>query len=224
MDPDWEDAVIDPYYDHKGIIIYHGDCKDVLPQLSKVDLILTDPPYGIGESNEKNSSRDCLATTTDFGHYEWDYKKIDKKTINHIITMANKTIIFGGNYYNLPPANCWLIWDKDNGANDFADAEIAWTNLKKAIRLKKYRWQGMLQEHMGNKEVRIHPTQKPVEVMRWCIMQAGGIDSILDPFVGSGTTLIAAKQLNCKAIGIEIEEKYCELAAKRLSQEVMEFD
>ena len=132
-------------------------------------------------------------------------------------------IIFGGNYYNLPPTSCWLIWDKDNGVTDFADAEMAWTNMPKAVRLIRWRWNGMLQQRGGqDKEPRQHPTQKPLPVMRWCIQQApDDVVTILDPFMGSGTTLRAAKDLSRKAIGIEIEERYCETAANRLAQGVL---
>jgi len=134
-------------------------------------------------------------------------------------------MFFGGNYFadKLPPSSCWLVWDKDNTGN-FADCELVWTNLPKAVRRIIYRWNGLLQQDMKHKEYRYHPTQKPVPVMKWCILQAGEILTMADPFMGSGTTLVAAKSLNRYSIGIEIEEKYCEIAAKRCSQEVMELD
>lgn len=216
-----------PYYDDgKGIVIYLGDCRDILPELPKVDLVLTDPPYGIGESNEKNSSRGNLAKVTDFGHYNWDKKPVDKERLWNTILKGEKAIIFGGNFFELPPSPCWFVWDKDNGNNDFADCELAWTNYKRAVRKFKFTWNGMIQQNMKEKEIRFHPTQKPTELMRWCIQQADYWNipqTILDPFMGSGTTLRASKDLGRKCIGIEMEEKYCEIAAKRLQQEVFDF-
>lgn len=137
---------------------------------------------------------------------------------------AKHRIIFGGNYFPLPPSRCWLVWDKDNGASHYADCELAWTNLDKAVRMYRWRWNGMLQEDMSRKEYRVHPTQKPLSLMRWAITQAPrDVGSILDPFMGSGTTLVASKLLGMGAVGIDKDERYCEIAAKRLAQRVLEF-
>ena len=216
-----------PYYQDKHCTIYHGDCREILPTLEPVDLVLTDPPYGIGEAAGANKSRGKLATSKDYGVATWDNERIDKVTIRACIAAGRHAIIFGGNYYTdfLPQNTCWLIWDKENGESDFADCEIAWTNLPGAVRRIRHMWNGMLRK--GN-ETRYHPTQKPTHVITWCISKADEktkqeVGTILDPFLGSGTTLRAAKDLGRKAIGIEIEEKYCEIAAKRLRQEVLEF-
>jgi len=213
-------VLVKPYYQDDAVTIYHGDCREILPSLS-ADLLVTDPPYGIGESAKKNNSRGGLAKPTDYGTDDWD-KKTRVAEVSLAIQRASKAIVFGGNYYDLPPTNCWLVWDKENGDNDFADCELAWTNFKSAVRLFRYRWAGMLQGNMAKKEKREHPTQKPLPLMLWCVekySEAG--QTILDPFMGSGTTLRAAKDLGRKAIGIELEEKYCEIAAKRMSQEVL---
>jgi DNA modification methylase len=211
-----------PYYEHDGIVIYHGDCREILPQLEPVDLVLTDPPYGIGEARGKNKSRSKCAVAKDFGIAAWDDKPPSRWMFDWLMELSRHQIIFGGNYFGLPPSSCWLVWDKDNGLSDFADCELAWTNLSKAVRRLKWRWAGMLQENMAEKEYREHPTQKPLEVMKWAIKQAhDDCLTILDPFMGSGTTLRAAKDLGRKCIGIEIEEKYCEIAVKRLAQEVL---
>lgn len=209
-----------PYYQDEAVTIYHGDCRDILPELPKVDLVLTDPPYGIGEAAGKNKSRVQLAQPKDYGDLDWDNQPAAQDLIDKIRLYGKWAIIFGGNFYTLPASSCWLVWDKDN-SGDFADAELAWTNLPKAVRIFKWRWNGMLQENMKEKEYRYHPTQKPVSLMRWCLQLVPDAQLILDPFMGSGTTLRAAKDLGRKAIGIEIEEKYCEIAAKRMSQTVM---
>ena len=208
-----------PYYDHAGIQIFHGDCRDILPTLPKVDLVLTDPPYGISEANGKNTSRSSLAKAVDYGVAGWDDNPVEQMFIDRLIRLSRHQIIFGGNYYALPPTSCWLVWDKINGANDFADCEMAWTSLPKAVRLIRHQWHGMIR--VGHEE-RWHPTQKPLNVMKWALSHAPkDCETILDPFMGSGTTLVAAKQLGRRAIGIELEEKYCEIAAKRLSQEML---
>lgn len=211
-----------PYYDEGGITIYNADCREVLYALGRVDLVCTDPPYGIGEARGKNKSSGKLAVAKDFGVEAWDDAPPSRWILDCLMEMSRHQIIFGGNYFGLPASSCWLVWDKDNGLSDFADCELAWTNLPKAVRRLKWRWAGMLQENMAEKEYREHPTQKPLEVMKWAIKQAPDECAlVLDPFMGSGTTLRAAKDLGRKAIGIEISEKYCEIAAKRLSQEVL---
>lgn len=205
--------------------LYLGDCAEILPTLGKVDAVVTDPPYGINESSDKVKSRQrkiggnssALADQRDYGEFHWDQKTPDKSIIDAMLEMSNWQIVFGGNYFDLPPTKCWLVWDKENGENDFADAELAWTNLNKAVRLKRYMWNGMLR---ANKETRgDHPTQKPIGIMEWCIShlpENSGI--ILDPFMGSGTTGVAAMNLQRKFIGIEREPKYFEIACKRIEQ------
>jgi DNA modification methylase len=213
-----------PYYQDAACTIYHANCLDILPHLAPVDLVLTDPPYGIGESNEKNATREKLAMPKNYGHYAWDKDRLPEH-IKAALSAGRNAIIFGGNYYTdvLPPSSSWIVWDKDN-SGDFADCELAWTSHKKAVRKFKWRWNGMLQECMGQyKEHRSHPTQKPLALMKWCISNYPPSQTILDPFMGSGTTLRAAKDLNRHAIGIEISEQYCEIAARRLQQEVLNF-
>ena len=199
----------------EGVTLYLGDCREILPTLGKVDAVVTDPPYGIGENSAKVASRGKLAQPIDYGHFDWDQRPIDAAVIDLIRGMSRKQIIFGGNYFDLPPTPCWLVWDKLNGATDFADCELAWTNLDKAVRRVQWRWNGMIRAEKGTRE---HPTQKPREVMKWCI---GNLPNdcltILDPFAGSGTTGVAAVQLGRKFIGIEIEESYFNIACRRIS-------
>ena len=212
-----------PYYDHDGILIYNADCKDVLPTLGSFDILLTDPPYGIGADNRKQIlSRGKLAVPIDYGESDWDSAPPDSDLLKVCRQLCKSQVLWGGNYFDVPPSSCWLVWDKDNGSNDFADCELAWTNLQKAVRKFKWRWNGMLQEKAGrHKEHRVHPTQKPVPLMRWCLSLVPDAKTVLDPFMGSGTTLVAAKLEGRKAVGIEINEKYCEAAANRLAQGVL---
>lgn len=211
-----------PYYEEKGITIYHGDCREILPSLPMVDLVLTDPPYGIKADNRNRIlSRGKLAKPTDYGESDWDGQTPNEHTMALCRTRGINCILWGGNYFDSPPSPAWLVWDKMNGANDFADCELAWTNLKQAVRLFRFMWNGMLRQGESRGVPRVHPTQKPVELMTWCISFAPNAKTILDPFMGSGTTLRAAKDLGRKAIGIEVSEKYCEIAARRMSQEVL---
>lgn len=223
-----------PYYEHAGQTIYHGDCREILPGLPRCDLLLTDPPYGLGLGRAKNRQgqgvkRNMTGLVTgkaikprDYGDADWDDSPADDATLEMARSLTEKHIIFGGNYFTLPPTKCWLVWDKLRGDTDFADCELAWTSLSKAVKRIAYKWNGFLVDPDSTDE-RVHPTQKPLAVMKWCIKQAGESGTILDPFMGGGTTLVAAKNLGRKAIGIEIEERYCEIAAKRLSQEVFDF-
>ena len=199
--------------------------------MDAADLVLTDPPYGIGadraHKGRANTQRGkSLWTAKDYGGPIWDDTPPDADTIDMVRNWGVNAIVWGGNHFQLPPARCWLVWDKDNGTNKYADCELAWTNLDKAVRMTRYKWHGMFQEHAGrNKETRYHPTQKPVAVMMWCIEQAPrDIKMVLDPFMGSGTTLVAAKRMGLECVGIEIEERYCEIAANRLGQGVLDFE
>lgn len=195
--------------------LYLGDCREILPTLPKVDAVVTDPPYGIGEAAGKNKSRGKLAVAKDFGNDEWDNEPISDDLILQVRTAGKWAVIFGGNYYALPATSCWLVWDKENGDSDFADCELAWTNLPKAVRRIRYMWNGMLR---ANGEARgDHPTQKPIGVMAWAINHVPApCMSILDPFMGSGTTGVAAMNLQRAFIGIEREPKYFDIACRRI--------
>ena len=197
-----------------------GDCLEGMKKIpdKSVDLILTDPPYGIGETNEKNQSREKLAKCTDFGHYDWDKTRISGEVFKEMFRISKNQIIFGGNYYTdyLPPSSFWIVWDKDNGENDFADCELAWGSERRAVRRFKYRWAGMLQENMRKKEDRVHPTQKPIALFEWILERFSTTDAIiLDPFLGSGTTLIAGRKTNRMVLGFEINPNYEAIIRKR---------
>lgn len=197
-----------PYYDDgKGIVIYHGDCREILPHLPRVDLVLTDPPYGIGERMQ-GGTWGAAAKYADFRR--WDIAPSPGFLSD--LADSQQAIVWGGNYFALPGSRCWLVWDKRNAVPTMADCELAWTNLDKPS--KRFSW-GVGVHNFG------HPTEKPLELMTWCIMQCVNASTILDPFAVSGTTLRAAKDLGRQCIGIEIEERYCEIAARRLQQEVL---
>lgn len=196
--------------------LYLGDCRDILPQLPKVDAVITDPPYGINENDKKVASRVNLAAPKDYGEFSWDKSPPDKDLIDAIRTAAKWQAMFGGNYFELPPTSCWLVWDKLN-SGDFADCELAWTNWPKAVRRIQWRWNGMIRQ---GGEDRYHPTQKPLTVMKWVIDLCPKADTILDPFMGSGTTGVAAVQMGRQFIGIEREPKYFDIACERIQKAV----
>ena len=197
--------------------LYLGDCAEVLSIIDRVDAVITDPPYGINENSKKVASRGNMAAPKDYGDFDWDKAPPPDELIELIRTKGKYQAFFGGNYFTLPPTSCWLVWDKLNGDNDFADCELAWTNWPKAVRRLQWRWNGMIRQ--GN-EQRYHPTQKPLEVMKWVIELCPKSDTILDPFMGSGTTGVAAIQMGRKFIGIEREPKYFDIACKRIQQAV----
>ncbi len=211
------------YYEHGGITIIHGDCREVLPGLPKVNLVLTDPPYGINHpTNYHERGRDNLSACRDYAPVHGDSEPFDPRWL---LMVGTGRILWGGNWYadKLPPSGGWLVWDKERpDALGQATCELAWTDCIKGVRRLRHLWDGFRRK---GRESLYHPTQKPEAVMRWCMSLRWTKDmgTILDPFMGSGTTLVAAKDLGRQAIGIEIEEKYCEIAAKRLSQEVINF-
>lgn len=207
--------------------LYCADAADILPTIPKACALVTDPPYGIGEAAGKNASRTKpfggkevkmpgkTIVARDYGDDTWDDKPVPDWLIDAAVEKAKHAIIFGGNYYRLPPTSCWLVWDKET-TGDFADCELAWTNLRKAVRRIRYQWNGMFR---ANNEPRgEHPTQKPVQVMEWAIRQLPeGCTTILDPFMGSGTTGVAAVAMGFKFVGIEREAKYFERACRRIA-------
>ena len=195
--------------------LYHGDCLEILPTLDKVDAVVTDPPYGIGADKKRgDTGKNKHIKQRDYYYGEWDNKPASTDQISALMRISENQIIFGGNYFYLPPSSCWLVWDKQNGTNNYADCELAWTSMKKAVRRIVWQWHGFLRQ--GKDTDRFHPTQKPIEVMEWCINHLPNPKTILDPFMGSGTTGVACANLGRKFIGIEIERKYFDIACERI--------
>ena len=145
----------------------------------------------------------------------------ENEFLSSVVSKSEKSVVWGGNYFSLPPKPGWLVWDKDNGNNGYADCELAWTNFDMAIRKFRYRWMGMLQENMAEKDVRYHPTQKPTSLCEWCLSFMPEAKTVLDAWMGSGTTLIAARNKGMRADGIEQDERYCKAAVERLRQGVL---
>lgn len=201
----------------QGWEMHLGDCMKVMPTLGRFDAVVTDPPYGIGEARGKNKSRGLLAVSRDYGMSDWDDAPASPEQIATIRSISTWQIIFGGNYFTLPPTPCWLVWDKLNGDTDFADCELAWTNLNRAVRRIVWQWHGMIRK---GKEARDHATQKPVGVMLWCLgwlpVEA---KTVLDPFAGSGTTGVACLRTGRGFVGIEKDPTSFALACDRLKAE-----
>ena len=187
-------------------VLHLGDCRDILPTLGKVDAVVTDPPYGIGATKQTLGSG-----KKDFhrGDTEWDSEVPD---ISPLLEMGCTAIIWGGNYFAniLPANNHWLIWHKVNDGLSFSECEMAWTNLGKQVRHLSHHWGG---------ETKEHPTQKPLRVMRWCLsLLPTGIETILDPFMGSGTTGVACVKTGRSFIGIELDPDYFDIACRRIQE------
>jgi len=190
--------------------LYLGDCRDILPTLPKVDAVITDPPYGVGADTHAGPES---SGWKQYGTGGWDNARPDAEVFSLILAAGEISIIWGGNYFTdlLPPTMQWLVWDKGQRDFSLADGEFAWSSQKRAARIFSYSRGAALQD---GKE---HPTQKPVALMAWCISQAANNpQTILDPFMGSGTTGVAAMNLQRQFIGIEREPKYFDIACRRI--------
>lgn len=209
-----------PYYDDGTCVIYHGDCREVLPAVANpidVGLLLSDPPYGIDYKPLRGANGSKMwGTETVTG----DAEPFDPA---HLLRYR-RVVLFGANHYadRLPPSGGWIVWDKTpRGIRDgfiYSHAELAWSNVIGRVEKFALEWQGASRQG----EDFLHPTQKPIALMRWIIQRFSEEDDlVVDPYLGAGSTLVAAKEVGRRAIGIEIEERYCEIAAKRLSQETL---
>lgn len=206
---------------------FNIDCMEALREApdNHWDLAICDPPYGIGESGSTNKSRAVLATSRDYkpfaGH---DLEPPSAEYFSELRRASRNQIIFGANHFITrigSDSSCWFVWDKDNGATDFADCELAWTSFSSAVRRLRYRWQGMLQEDMKNKEDRIHPTQKPVALYKWLLTNyAKPGDRILDTHLGSGSSRIAAYDLGFDFTGYELDVDYYNAQEERFQRHI----
>ncbi len=215
------------FFEEGGIAIWLGDCAEVLPGVDSgsVDLLLTDPPYGVqyevtAQLVGKGNRRVWMGGKPPiYG----DNKPFDPAPLLHY----SRCILFGANHYSdcLPVSGGWLVWDKTGGGrgpdNTFADVELAWTNVTKTPTIYHHLWKGLTRDSEAGEKVK-HPTQKPVALMRWILdkwTEPG--DLILDPYMGSGPVAQACYELGRRYIGVEIVEEYCEVAVRRLAQQVL---
>lgn len=207
--------------------VIHGDCLDVMRGMAdgSADCIVTDPPYGIRADRKQGNRADkqhgkAWAKSTNYGVTAWDDARPPAEAFAEMLRVGRDAVVFGGNYFTdaLPPSASWIVWDKDNGTNSYADFELAWTSHRRAARKVRWRWHGMLQEPGHKKDARVHPTQKPLGVMLWVIENYTALtDTVLDPYCGSGTTGVACAMLGRRFIGIEREAAYVEIARKRIA-------
>jgi site-specific DNA-methyltransferase (adenine-specific) len=192
--------------------LYLGDCMDILPTLDKVDAVITDPPYGLGDRMkggtwaEKQEFKDMVV---------WDTVPPSIENLLNIASKAKICVFWGGNYYGLPASRCWLVWDKQNAVPTMSDCEIAWTNLD--ANTKRF-------SHPVGRVLNGHPSEKPLRLMEWTIQTVKASGVILDPFMGSGTTGVASIKTNNKFIGIERDPKYFDIACKRIEQTLKQVD
>ncbi len=204
-----------------GIKLYNADCMEVMKTFEdkQFDLCIVDPPYGINAAKTGKVGGNNAGKAKDYGAKEWDKQPPNDEYFRQLFRVSKNQIVWGANHFisKMPfDSSCWIVWDKDNSGN-FADCELAWTSFDTAVRMFKWRWNGMLQQNMKNKQQRIHPTEKPVQLYRWLLQKyAKEGDTILDTHFGSLSIGIACHDLKFDLTAIELDEDYYEQAKQRL--------
>ena len=207
-----------------NINIHLGDSLEALKKMpdNAYDLAIVDPPYGIDVTNQSQGKGGGVARKIDYIKKDWDKSAPNKYYFEELMRVSVNQVIWGANHFisRIPyDSSCWVIWDKDNGATDFADCELAWTSFNTAARKLKWKWSGMLQQDMKNKETRIHPTQKPVKLYEWLLDNyAKEGDTILDTHLGSGSIALACHNRGYNLDAYEIDTDYYMSATNRLKQ------
>ena len=186
------------------------------------DLAIVDPPYGIDVTNQSQGKGGGVAKKIEYKKTDWDKSAPNIDYFKELQRVSKNQIIWGANHFisKIPyDSSCWIVWDKDNGDIDFADCELAWSSFKTSVRKVKWKWAGMLQQNMKNKEQRIHPTQKPIALYEWLLMKyAKEGDKILDTHLGSGSIALACHNLGYDLTACELDKDYYNAAMKRLKE------
>lgn len=203
-------------------VLYLGDCLEVMKELDPVDAVVTDPPYGVNLGRGFGGGGKGLAGRRDkhvrkYKNGDWDKKRPPRESFDCMISLASAHIVWGGNYFTdyLPVSGKWLFWDKVQTMPTYSDGELAWTTLQgDAVKQFTYNGSGF---HAKEKE-RVHPTQKPLALMRWCLEFLPDAKSVLDPFMGSGSTGVVCAKMGRKFVGIELDPDYYEIACKRVEE------
>lgn len=204
------------YRPNENITLYLGDCLDILPTLTGVDAVITDPPYGIGHTSKGSASHGWANTRSqDAARMEWDAEPPDESTFEALLRVGGIHCFWGGNYFPLPLSRGWLVWSKPERGFSLSEAELAWTSRDMPMRVCNYR---------RSDPDRTHPTQKPVRVMAWCMdvcrVPSGAL--VLDPYMGSGTTGIACIRTGRRFIGVEIDPTHYATACRRIDNELQQ--
>ena len=213
------------HYRSGNILLINADCMEVMKHIrdGEFELSCVDPPYGIGENGDKNASRGKLAVAKDYKAFAGG--DTDAPPVEYFIELqrvSKNQIVWGANHFIdriAKPSSCWIVWDKVTGNSDFADSELAWTSFKTAVRNFRFQWSGMLQGDMKNKEIRIHPTQKPVKLYEWLLTNyAKPGQRILDTHGGSMSSVIAAINLGYDITCCELDVDYFVAGVARVKQ------
>jgi len=209
--------------------VFNTDCLEYMRTLpdKAFELAIADPPYGIGAATaefiRKTRRGKMLGTSRDYGVSQWDNKAPDQDFFDELLRVCDNVILWGANHYisRVPfDSSCWIVWDKDNGDNTYADCELAWTSFPTAVRKFTFMWKGMFQGNMAHKEERIHPTQKPVALYAWLLKNyAKPGDRIFDPMMGSQSSRIAAYKMGFDYVGCELDKEYFAKGCERFDRE-----
>jgi len=219
-----------PCYRLPFLSLFHADCMEIMKQYPDkyFDLAIVDPPYGIGMDKTHFETKSSKSKAREYGEKKWDTKSPDEDYFKELMRVSKNQIIWGANHFisKIPfDSSCWVVWDKDNGGSLHADCELAYTSFKTAVRKFTFKWQGMLQGDMKNKEIRIHPTQKPIQLYEFLIKEYSKPNfKILDTHFGSGSIALAVDKANTldkknlTFVGIELDPDYFQAAIKRFNE------